>query len=216
VLAIAALLISAAALAVACASVYLSTLAPAEIALDAIPMHATQELPTGGYSPFPEAHEVWLAFFLSDTGARGGLLESIEVEAADTQPEDARYWTNVHHVDGPLPRRDPSAASLGAIALEAGDVKTVWLLIHLQFAGPNPEEQARRMRNLETLRVTVIWNVVRTHPLRRGSRQTVKGSLDLTIDARYYRDHAIRHWRSVAQYAHLAEIAVGSAEPTST
>jgi hypothetical protein len=208
-----ALVISLAALAVACASVYINNLAPAAIALDPIRMPARDELPTGGYTPSPQAHDLWLAFFVSNTGARGGLLRSVEVSAADAQPEADRFWAGVVSVHGPLRQQNPGLQPLGAVALEAGDVQTIWLMVHLQPRAEGPEAQARRMRNLETLAVKVSWTIVRTHPLRPRRRQTVTRFLELEVDARHYREHAVAYWRSMANTALLADIAEGRAEP---
>ena len=211
-LAISALLISAAALTVACASVYLNNLAPAAITLDPVRRDPRDELPTGGYSPEPQSHDLWLAFFLSNTGARGGLLEAVEVAAADNQPEGQRYWESVDRTEGPLAQQNPGAPRLGVLALEAGDARTIWLWVHLQPPALGPEQGARRIRGLETVWVAVTWRFIRTRPLRRHKRQTISRSTTLTVDASHYREHAVAYWRSLGQTAHLADIAEGKAE----
>jgi len=121
VLTAAALLISLAALVVACASVYWTHLAPAQIELDYL--RTPDELVIGGFEPQPNTHEVWLAFFVSNTGARGGFLEQVEV--TEISVREGGMWTGPGSTAGPLPQRGaPPSHRLGAIALEAGDVRT--------------------------------------------------------------------------------------------
>jgi hypothetical protein len=211
VLSVAALLISAAALLVACASVYWTNLAPAQIELDHL--RQPDELVIGAFDPQPESHEVWLAFFISNAGARGGFLERVEV--TEIAVREGGLWTGPGSTAGPLPQRGaPPSHSLGAIALEAGDVRTIWLQVRLDPALVGPEQQAREFRALESVALTVECTFRRSRGLGRWrGREQVTRTIDVEVDASGYRNAAVARWRSLAQYAHLADIAEGRAEP---
>jgi hypothetical protein len=220
VLGLVAIIISLAALIVSCGSVYLTNLAPAEIELDHLRM--PDELSPGGFDPQPTAHDVWLAFFVSNTGARGGLLEHVGI--SDVSVREGRLWTGVDRVGGPMRQQNPHAPNLGAIALEAGDVETLFLLVQLRQAPLGPEDQAREFRSLESVALTVEWTFRRTRgfpkawpivPSRyRHRRERVTRQLVVEVDARPYREAAIARWRSMApSWTHLAGIAEGRTGP---
>jgi hypothetical protein len=214
VVSVVALLVSVVALVVACASAYLTIFAPAEIELDHI--RQPGELQPGPFDPQPEQHRVSLAFFVSNTGARGGLLERVGVPSLAVK--EGSLWIGVERLIGPLSQKEPAGApALEAIALEAGDVRTIFLHIDLRPAPLGPEDQAVEFRALASVSLAVEWTFRRSIGLGRWRRRSqVSRQLVVDVDARPYREAAVQRWRSLAQYAHLADIAEGRAEPTTS
>lgn len=199
-----ALVISLAAFVVSCASLYLTSLAPAEIEVDPI---GRAEVTPGNFSgPEPLSNDVYLPLFVSNTGTRGGLLHYVRATGIDVRMKDGvePFWTAIASevtmvgaVGGP---------NLQALALEAGDVRTVYIGVNLQLNTGSLEEHAARIGALESLAVTVQWSFYRTSPFD-AKRELITKSLIIDVDTRPCRDGTITFWRDKEEFRYLAEIA---------
>jgi hypothetical protein len=182
-----ALVTSLAALIVSSAALYLTSLRGADIEVDHIPRD--NELEAGTFSGAdPQSHAIRLAVSISNTGARGGLLEKIRVDHLKWLGRSDAFWTGIW-------RTVPIKATAGLelpIAFEAGDVEAVTLHVDLQPAGGSIEEQAARLAGMDRLGVTIHWTFVRRG--WRGTREHVDRSESIEVDASGYRAATIQHW----------------------
>jgi hypothetical protein len=212
-----ALVIALAALVVSVASLYMTTLSPAEIEIDHIPRE--DELPGGVFSgPHPQGRELILAVFISNVGAQGGLLEDVQVAGLEWLGTGEPFWIGVEHT-GAFRERVRSAATAIKLptALESGDVEAAFVMADLQQAPIGPEDQARRIAGMTRIAIEIRWKFIRTKglPVRwrivpasyRRMRERVERSARIEVDANPYRTDAINYWREHTQYADLLELA---------
>jgi hypothetical protein len=217
-----ALVIALAALVFSVISFYMASLSPAEIEIDHIP-RGEDELPSGAFSgPHPQSNELILAAFISNVGARGGLLDDVRVTALEWLGGGESFWIDVESTAlFREPRRDALVAIKLPLAFEAGDVNAAFLMAYLQQAPLGPEDQARRIGTMTSVAVTIRWAFFRTSglPVRwrivpdrfKRSRERVERSTRVEVDVFAYRTRTIEYWRGVPQYVHLAELAEGDA-----
>ena len=213
-LAVIALVISLAALVVSWTSLYLTSLGPAEIEVDDV----DSQLRLSDFSEgHPRVHQLTVAVFVSNTGARGGLLEDLRAIDLEWLGSGSPFWIDVWRTTF---IRDPTANSPPVhfpLALEGGDVITGFLFADLQPVGGPLEEQARLIGGMERLAVILQWTFARTSglparspwiPVRfRRARQRVTRSIRIELDASAYRAQAIQYWEHQPEYAHLADMA---------
>ena len=204
-----ALIVSLAALVVSAAALYLTSLAAADIEVDHVPRN--DEVRSGTFSgAFPQDHYLQLAVFISNTGARAGILEELRVADLEWHGDGDRdpFWTRIWRTGGvTLPT-----------AFEGGDVETAILGADLLPAGGDIEAQAAQLGGMRRLRVTVRWSFVRTRglPVRwrvvpkrwKRTREHVARSRAVEVDATSYRDATIQHWMQ-GGFPHLVALAEG-------
>jgi hypothetical protein len=217
VIALVALVVSLAALAVSWVGLYLTSLSPAEIEVDHV--NQPHELESGGFTGSqPMSHRISLAIFISNAGARAGLLEALGAENFEWRGDGQPYWAGISRCDIRRGTRAPIVMPMG---LEAGDVKSALLDIELQPTGGSLEDMARQLSGMREVAVTISWKFVRTKglPVRwraiptryQRNRETVKRSTAIVIDASEYRRLAIDHWQRQPDGARLIELAQGEA-----
>lgn len=211
-----ALFVAFAAFVVSVASLYLTSLRPAEIEVDYVP--TAGELEGGGFNgPFPQPTDLVLALVVSNAGAHGGLLQELYLDDFSYAGDEPAYWLGVAQ-GAPYAQRTTGGIHL-PIALEAGDVETLFLHAQLQPAGgysaDDPTPLARQLRGLTSIRLRIRWTVVRTAGLVRRRRETTRQWRAIEIDCSTYRQTVIDLWRAYNEYARYAEIAEGKAEPKS-
>jgi hypothetical protein len=208
---LAAVLLSLAALVVSYAALYLTSLSPAEIEVDHV--RRAGDLASDSFSgPHPRSHELRLAVFISNTGARGGLLEEIRVADFEWLGDGDPYWVRFSRSHLTQAHRAVETPT----ALEAGDVETAVLFAELQPAGGSVEDQAAQLSGMTSIAVTIHWTFVRTRglPVRwrlvperfKRVREHVQRSARVEVDATEYRTQTIEYWRS-AGFSHLIELA---------
>jgi hypothetical protein len=209
-----ALVVSLGALVVSCASLYISSLSPAEIEVDHVPRG--NELQSGSFTgPHPQSRSLELAIFISNTGARGGLLEDLTVSDFRWLGRGEPYWIGVDRAN--LMPSGGGRFDSPPTALEAADVRTALLQVPLQPASGELEEQARRIGGMEKIEVAIRWTFVRTKGLPvhwrvlperyRRNRERIERSTRVEVDATRYREQTLEWWKTLEGTEHLLELA---------
>lgn len=103
------------------------------------------------------------------------------------------------------------------LALEAGQVETIFLQGDLQRAGSDIDKVAQQVGGMTTIALSFEWTYVRTAGLSvawrilpaslQRQRQTVRRAAEIRIDCAPYRAAVIEHWRGRTEWTHLAEAA---------
>jgi len=212
-------LISFAALLVAAASYWHSSLRPAKIALDRL----SEQVGRGGINNFPVVTRLGLDLSLVNLGARAGLIRSIKVKnvRAVGAPDFATHAVGPAHsanegtpsvsLDGE-PERFPQT-------MEAGDVRgiTIGLRLHGSFLGEEGssylygEDQQREVRaraeelaQLEEVSLDVVCEYRRGGGFWGQTDDETKTTI--TIPGEWFKEPAARFWRGEANRPDLADL----------
>jgi hypothetical protein len=206
----AAIIFAAAAFLVSCASLYLSSLARADIDVYHVP-DLDQFSPGVFRGDEMLSSTLSLTLFITNEGARAGLLEILRFENLDTK--SAPPWGIVQYTS---PQSvSSSGARFGPYALRAGETKAILLNAELRVVDLPAEEQAKRVGALQGLSAVVTWSFFRASgrlgtlvPSRfRRARVRATRSFRIAISATEYRDAVIDMWRSRKESEYLADIA---------
>jgi hypothetical protein len=212
-------LISLAALLVAAASYWHSSLRPAKVALDRLSEHVSG----GGINNFPVVTRLEIELSLVNLGARAGLIRSIKVAnvRAAGAPAFATYAIGGAHSAN---ENSPSVSFDGEPGrfpqtIEAGDVRGITIGLRLQgsFLGEEGssylygEDQQRevkaRAEELAQLE-EVSFDVVCEY--RRGGgfwgRTDDETKTTITIPGEWFKEPAARFWRGEANRPDLADL----------
>lgn len=209
---VAALLTSATALIVSVVALYLASLRPAEITVDYVADLSGPR--TGGMSGdgLPSDIELVVAVFISNEGARGGVLQGLG--AFNVGFEGGDGWS----YDGPSgPYSQPStnyAPIVFPVAYEAGDAESAFLIVRIKSSKKDPQWFAAAARDLRSVRVEVSWSYQRSAGVIRRRRELRTRTLDCAVDVGLWRAQLVKTWQSgpgglSGHQAPLADIALG-------
>jgi hypothetical protein len=216
-----AVFLSLAALVVSLAALYLTVLRPAEIEVDHV--SSSRELfgPTFA-GPNPVGELLAVTIFISNTGARGGLLEQVRLGDLEWLGQGEPYWDSVEDT---RVLDDRSVDLTMPLVLEAGDVVAARLEAVLHQAGFGVEDKAKRvggMDRMDRIAVTIRWAEFRTRGLLpqghlapsvlRRKRERNEHSTRIEIDASPIRLGIIGFWRAMPA-SHLVDLAEGKESP---
>ena len=179
------------ALVVSCWSLYATVLRRPKVEIERV--HHEKELWFGSWSEgMPRQGEVHLWLNVANTGARGTVVDKLRLGDKI-----------VHHgLEEPLfgrLERPPSHVRGGAppFVLERGDAEVYMLDAKLHWLRQLPlEDFAERLRDLETITVTVVWSYGTTARFLPWKRLKPTESLPLRIEADRLRADAVLHWRA--------------------
>jgi hypothetical protein len=212
-------LISFAALLVAAASYWHSSLRPAKIALDRL----SERVSGGGINNFPVVTGLEMEFSLVNLGARAGLIRSIKIKnvRAVGAPDFATLAIGrVHSAN----ENSPSVSFDGEPerfpqTIEAGDVRgvTIGLRLHGSFLGEEGssylygEDQQREVkaRAEELARLEEVSFDVFCEYRRGGGfwgRTDDETKTTVTIPGEWFKEPAAKFWRGEANRPDLADL----------
>jgi hypothetical protein len=211
---LAALLTSAAALAVSGVALYLASLRPAEIVVDFVPDLSELRHSAMSGDGLPSGIDLMIAAFISNEGARGGVLQGLG--AFDVRFEGSDEW---HYQGGPSgPYRQPTtsvAPFVFPVAYEAGDAEAAYLILRVACNATDPRSFAAAIRDLRAVRTEISWSYQRsTGVLRRRRRELKTRSSEIKINPGLWRAELVKSWQTgpgglSGHQAPLAEIAQG-------
>ena len=122
-------------------SLYLSSLKSAEIEVD----HVSSQLDGSTFSgELPQGNAARFTVFVSNGGARGGLLHKIWVDSLEWLGEGEPFWADLHQTNIFREVALMTPLLLPA-AYEAGDAETATLVVTLIPAPVDVEELAARL-----------------------------------------------------------------------
>jgi hypothetical protein len=192
------LVVSVVALVVAAFSVYIAALRHANIVIDVTAAAISHVAMAGAV---PEVAFLTGTLLVSNDGARGGLVDRVQIPRLD---DHVGLWGALQPVDVPWPRFP--------IALQANEVQTFRWVYQMQATGDLTGEEGmervvERIERLSTITLGVEWSYHRSSGLpfaapwlpdrlRRG-RRLVEEQLDHAIDPREYRANVARALREV-------------------
>lgn len=204
-----ALLLSGVALVVSYVTLHLTVLRPAVIELDS---GGSGDARADGYrSGFPDITTVSLPVFISNTGAKGGLLQNIGLgwDLEKNRGVEA-VWSRLVPVGTFLTQSQHQPRVPLPLALEAGDARSLFVIGTMPRAGGDLETFAKAVRDLPPIRLVMTWDYVRTRgiadwrwlPIRLRRRREIKhGSVEVVIPIAKWRDRLLNYWRRSSHYA---------------
>jgi hypothetical protein len=209
------LILSAAALVISLVALYVASLRRANIVVNPV-----EDLsgPEGGpeRGRLLEFQPLWVPISIWNTGAQGGILQGVVV--ADLELDGTHPWSMVS-TDGWHRRRDQHTPRVELpIALEAGEVESVYLLGRLYHGDPHgdPEDHARGIRHLGELRMKLEWTYLRTERSRRTRFRKCQvrcnGEREVTIDGRSWKhEQVVTPWAQSpgGEFVDLVDLATG-------
>lgn len=210
---LATLTLSAAALTISLVALYVASLKRANIVVNPVEdLSGPEGSPERGR--LLEFQPLWVPISIWNTGAQGGVLQGIVV--AELVRDGTHPWSIVT-TEGWYRRRSATTPPVELpIALEAGEVESVYLLGRLYHGDPlaHPEDHARGVRDLGEIRMKLEWTYLRTERSRRTrfrKRQVrCNGERDLTIDCRSWKhEQVVTPWAQSpgGEFADLVELA---------
>lgn len=214
----AALLTSATALAVSGVALYLASLRPAEIAVDFVADLSGPRSSVMSGDGLPSDIELVVAVFISNEGARGGVLQGLG--AFNPRFKGSDEWQCVGPSSAHPRPTTHTPAMVFPVAYEAGDAAASFLILKMDPKAKDAQGFAAALKDLHAIDLELSWSYQRSVGfLRRRRRELVTRSHELTLDPRSWRAELVKSWQLGpgglgGPLAPLADIAQGIRTPT--
>lgn len=152
-----------------------------------------------------------------ERGAGGGVVEAIRLTDFEYIGHQPHLWTSLS--DGQVTEEDADMVPIRVaprFVLEAGDARTLYLILEPSEAPKAPRKYAEHLRGLRGIRFVIEWSFYRSRALplprslRRRRRRPVTRRLPVEFDLTSFREGTIRQWRAGDHHhRRLANIAEG-------
>jgi hypothetical protein len=149
----------------------------------------------------PQQHTLTLSVFAYNTGASATVVRRFVAEDFAEDNAGASLFAGMGAGNWPVKPAMP-------LALERDDAEPAEFRLGLRLSAPDdPEEYARRLAGLRSVRVTLRWSFRgRRFPRKRV---WIEDHTDVTVSAAALREEVLPVWRAYDDTAHLADIAEG-------
>jgi hypothetical protein len=226
------ILLATGALVVSLAALYTTALRGAEIGVD-IELIGGELGSGGGVNNVPSDDRLRLCLALSNTGAHGGLVEGIKFAEIEYIGKHPQLWTGVSNsivtFTDTWSQYETARKVTFPIALEAGDIQTVYLngpWVRSRDEGEYDPGQApvysyaERLRGLREVRVVIQWTYRRVAggwrsliPGRGRTRETVTERAEVTLPGGPWVEACAAMWSSEPNYSRETAAILRGEEP---